>query len=212
MWNLRNRFFQWSLRIIALAAAAMLAFSAYSAYAIWTYGETNERVRADAAVVLGAAAWGDEPSPVLRERVNHAILLYKEGYAKLLIFTGGRAAADNQAESEVARSYAIRQGVPASAIRIETQSTITEQNMSYAYELGVQEGVRSWTIVSDPLHMKRAMIMAKHAGMEEVYASPTQTSAYQSTKSKLPFLLREVFYYTGYRITLPVRRALGYGL
>ncbi|MFB9329355.1 YdcF family protein [Paenibacillus aurantiacus] len=207
-----NRLLRWSLRLVIAAVVALLGFSTYAAFAIWTYGEKNQMVRSDAAVVLGAAAWGDEPSPVLRERVNHAVRLYKEGYAKLLILTGGRADAGNQAESEVARSYAIGQGVPSSAIRIETKSTITEQNMSYAYEIGVQEGVRVWTIVSDPLHMKRAMVMAKHAGMEEAYASPTQTSAYRTTKSKLPFLLRETFYYTGYWITLPVRRALGDGL
>lgn len=212
MFTIHNRFLKWSFRLVFAAMIAMFAFSAYAAYAIWTFGETNQMVPTDAAVVLGAAAWGDEPSPVLRERVNHAIHLYKEGYTKLLILTGGRADEENQAESEVARSYAIRQGVPASAIRIETKSVITEQNMSYAYELGAKEGVRTWTIVSDPLHMKRAMAMAKHAGMEEAYASPTQTSAYRTTTSKLPFLLREVFYYTGYWITLPFRRALGYGL
>jgi vancomycin permeability regulator SanA len=34
---------------------------------------------ADAAVVMGATVFRDRPSPVFRERINHAIDLYQEG-------------------------------------------------------------------------------------------------------------------------------------
>ena len=54
-------------------------------------------------------------------------------------------------------------------------------------------------IVSDPLHMKRAMLMAKDYGIP-AYTSPTTTSMYKSLKTKIPFLLREEFFYIGYRI------------
>lgn len=54
-------------------------------------------------------------------------------------------------------------------------------------------------IVSDPLHMKRAMLMAKDYGIE-AYSSPTPTSRYVSLKSKLSFLAREEFFYIGYRV------------
>ena len=33
----------------------------------------------DAVIVLGAAAWGNNPSPVFRERINHGIALSKKG-------------------------------------------------------------------------------------------------------------------------------------
>ncbi|MBY2477640.1 hypothetical protein KWV16_12200 [Clostridioides difficile] len=54
-------------------------------------------------------------------------------------------------------------------------------------------------IVSDPLHMKRAMLMANDYEIE-AYSSPTPTTRYISLKSKLPFLAREEFFYIGYRI------------
>lgn len=54
-------------------------------------------------------------------------------------------------------------------------------------------------IVSDPLHMKRAMLMAKDYGID-AYSSPTPTSMYRSIKTKLPFLAREEFFYIGYSI------------
>ena len=54
-------------------------------------------------------------------------------------------------------------------------------------------------IVSDPLHMKRAMLMAKDYGIEAC-SSPTPTTMYKSAKTQIPFLAREVFFYIGYSI------------
>lgn len=46
--------------------------------------------------------------------------------------------------------------------------------------------------------MKRAMLLAKDAGIE-AYTSPTKTSAYKTWKSKIPFIARETFFYIGYK-------------
>ncbi len=54
-------------------------------------------------------------------------------------------------------------------------------------------------IVSDPLHMKRAMLMAEDYGIC-AYSSPTPTTMYRSAKTQIPFLAREVFFYIGYSI------------
>ena len=155
-------------------------------------------------MVLGAAAWEDEPSPVLRERINHSIWLYENDYVDKIIFTGGNGEGDQYAESEVARDYAIKNNVNAEDILIETTSKITEENLKYAYEIAVEENFDTFTIVSDPLHMKRAILMAKNIGME-AYSSPTQSSVYKSLNSKVPFFLRELFFYTGYIFSLPFR-------
>ena len=53
-------------------------------------------------------------------------------------------------------------------------------------------------IVSDPLHMKRAMLLAEDAGIK-AYSSPTPTTRYISMRTKIPFLARETFYYIGYQ-------------
>lgn len=157
------------------------------------------------AVVLGAAAWEDEPSPVLQERINHAIWLYKNDYVDKIIFTGGKGKGDDDyAESEVARDYAIKNNVHPEDILIETQSKITEENLKFAYEIGVEENFSTFTIVSDPLHMKRAMLMAENTGME-AYSSPTQSSAYETFISKFPFFMRELFFYIGYIFSLAFR-------
>lgn len=54
-------------------------------------------------------------------------------------------------------------------------------------------------IVSDPLHMKRAMLQAKDYGID-AYSSPTNTSMYKSIKEKTKFLFRELFFLIGYKL------------
>lgn len=193
-----------TLRIGSFLIAVFLIFISYSAFSIWSFSDKVQLVKTDVAVVLGAAAWEDEPSPVLRERINHSIWLYENDYVDKIIFTGGKGEGDQYAESEVARDYAIKNNVNAEDILIETTSKITEENLKYAYEIAVEENFDTFTIVSDPLHMKRALLMAKNIGMD-AYSSPTQSSVYKTLNSKVPFFLRELFFYTGYIFSLPFR-------
>lgn len=193
------------VRLMLAIILVLFIFISYSAFSIWSFSNKVQHVKTDAAVVLGAAAWGDEPSPVLRERINHSIWLYENGYVDKIIFTGGKGEGAMYAESEVAKEYAINNNVNPEDILIETKSRITEENLTYAYEIAIQQNLRTFTIVSDPLHMKRAILMAKNTGTEEAYSSPTQTSVYKSLDSKIPFFLRELFFYVGYIISLPFR-------
>ena len=68
----------------------------------------------------------------------------------------------------------------------------------------IKENFGSCIIVSDPLHMKRSMLMAKDLNMK-AYSSPTPTTRYKSLKTKIPFLNREVFFYLGYCLARPFR-------
>ena len=51
--------------------------------------QQDERQPVDAIVVLGAAQYNGRPSPVLRARLNHAMALYRERLAPMIIVTGG---------------------------------------------------------------------------------------------------------------------------
>ena len=53
------------------------------------YSKLDEKTPCDAAIVLGAATINGEVSPVYRERLNHGIRLYENGYVDYLIMTGG---------------------------------------------------------------------------------------------------------------------------
>jgi uncharacterized SAM-binding protein YcdF (DUF218 family) len=184
--------------IIIMSALLFAAFLCFVASFI-AYGSGAVPVKADAAIVLGAASFGDKPSPVFRERINHAVWLYRNGLVKKIIFTGARDSSNEPAASTVASIYAEGRGVPIRDILGEDRSTTTEENLSCARELGVKNGLKTFLIVSDPLHMKRAMMLSEDLGLAASPA-PTPTTRYRGIGSRMQFLAREIYFYGTYAV------------
>ena len=181
----------WAWRLLLLA---LLWLVGVAAYIIWV-GQRDDAAPADAIIVLGAAAYDAKPSPVFEERIRHGIDLYKRGLAPKLIFTGGYGGVGARfSESQVARRYALRQGVPDKAILIESLSRNTHDNLRQARVLMQQHKLHSVIIVSDPLHMARALRISRDLGIRSV-GSPTPTSRFRSFATRWRFLLQEVYFF-----------------
>ncbi|OWY39070.1 multidrug MFS transporter [Xenophilus sp. AP218F] len=187
------------LRGFLLAMLVVLLGLAYVAWSIVDYGSDVDEPAADAALVLGAAAWGNKPSPVFRERINHAVKLYKSGKVQWIVFTGGTPEPGYPSEADVGRAFAAKQGVPMRVMLAETESRTTWENLSNARDLGNQFGIRTFLLVSDPLHMRRAVLMASDLGLR-AYPAPTQSSRFRTWSSWSRFLARETWLYLGYRV------------
>jgi uncharacterized SAM-binding protein YcdF (DUF218 family) len=183
--------------VSTLAIAASLL-----AWRIYSFRNTTSDGPADAAIVLGAAVWTTEVSPVFKERINHAINLYRKGRVRKLIFTGGQGNSGEPTEASAACFYALQSGLPASDILIEDKSHTTYENILNAKQLADAHGIRTVLIVSDPLHMKRAVTMARDAGLE-AGPSPTPSTRYQGIRSQLSLLAHETYYYSGYLLRRP---------
>ncbi|WP_457091767.1 YdcF family protein [Microvirga sp. P5_D2] len=182
-----------ALGLLVLAVAGILA-------EIAIYSTRSNAGNADAAIVLGAAVYTDRPSPVFEERIRHGVALYKGGQVQRLVMTGGRGPGDRLSEAEAARDWAVAQGVPPEAIVLEDASRTTQENLSLALPLLRKHGVGRVLIVSDPLHMRRAMVIAERLGIE-AQPSPTPTSRYVGWASWFGFLVREGYYLTRCRVT-----------
>ena len=166
---------------------------------IYRFSQKDETRSADAAIVLGAAVYRERPSPVFRERINHAIQLYEDGYVKALIFTGGVGQRDTLSEAEVGRNYALARGVPAEAIFIETTSTNTLENLTNAHLVARENGLESFLIVSTPFHMRRAISVANDLKLE-AYTSPTRSIKWISWFTQSLSFSREVAAYLAYLV------------
>lgn len=191
---------KWKRPIIYIALIVLFFIVicfAFSAFQIVNYGKTDEKKNADVAVVLGAGASDNGVSPVYRERINHGIWLYENGYVEFLLFTGGVGDGNHNSDAYMAKQYALSVGIPEEVILLEEQSAITEENLEYAKIIMDEKALHTAIIVSDPLHMKRAMLMAGDYGLDAC-SSPTPTTMYRSFRTKFPFLLRETFFYIGY--------------
>lgn len=153
------------------------------------WGRRDEARPAAAIVVLGAAQYEGRPSPVLRARLDHALALWQRGIAPRLILTGGRGPRDTTSEAEAGRRYAIRHGVPPSAIALETEGRTTSESLRAVSRMMQAEPDQSVVLVSDRFHMLRLVILARRLGMT-AYTSPTTTSPISANASES---LRYVF-------------------
>lgn len=185
-----RRLFGALVKLLLLCTLWLLGVAAWIVYV----GDRDQAAPADAILVLGAAAYDARPSPVFQERIRHALDLYRRGYADTLVFTGGYGYGARFSESQVARRYAMREGVPADAILIETLSRTTYENLREARALMLDRGLQRIIVVSDPLHMARALRLARRLGIDAV-GSSTPSTRFRSFRTRWQFLAREVYFF-----------------
>lgn len=153
---------------MALAALALLIL-VVPLVAAWHVSSVAKRdsLRAtDAVVVLGAAQFDGEPSPVLRTRLDHAYDLYQQGVAPTIITVGGNQPGDRFTEAEAGRNYLVSKGVPAADIVAVPEGNDTIASLQAVAEQMAGLGARSATLVSDPTHMARSLAIADRLGIQ----------------------------------------------
>lgn len=189
-----------TLRKVLLALFALaLIWCLYVAGSIYAYAQVDGTTPADVAIVLGAGVRNEQPSGIFRARIDHAIDLFERGVVDAIIFTGGVGTGNQLAGSEAARQYAIEHGIPESLIYFETVSQDTYENLAEAKSLMEARGFKTALIVSDPLHMYRAMAIARDLDMN-ANPSPTPFSRIDSVRAILNFIAREIVSVTVYFI------------
>jgi uncharacterized SAM-binding protein YcdF (DUF218 family) len=187
---------------LAIAGAVTVGLAAgYAAFRIIQQGDRDEQRPVDAIVVLGAAQYDGRPSPVFEARLEHAVGLYEAGVAPLLVVTGGKAEGDRTTEAAVARKYAEKHAVPASAIIGEDHGRNTLESLKGVAALLRERDLRRVVFVSDRLHMLRVLRIAQDLGLE-AYGSPTATSPSDAdTKPRIEALVHELGALGAYFVT-----------
>lgn len=180
-------------RLIALVVVALLAYPAWLAFQIWDQSRNDEVRGADAIVVLGAAQYNGEPSPILKARLDQATYLWQQDLSDTLIVTGGKREGDRFTEAQAAHMYLEEQGVPAGNIFEEEDGSTTFESLERVRDIAEDRGIDSLLLVSDPLHSERIKRMALDLGFEEAYTSPASyVHLNRSRETKAKELLREV--------------------
>jgi uncharacterized SAM-binding protein YcdF (DUF218 family) len=167
--------------------------------AVITWGSRDRAKASDAIVVLGAAQYWGKPSPVLKARLDHAVTLWRRGLAPRVVLTGGVGVGDTTSEAAVSRKYVLGEGIPDSAILLETTGRTTRESLRSVANVLRSRNQRNVILVSDPFHMLRLDILARRFGLVP-YTSPTRTSPisantgetwryYINESLKIPFVL-----------------------
>lgn len=201
LFHSRNGLRYYLFRGIGLSVLLIAGIFAIGVWQVYRTGAQALPVdaRADAALVLGAAAWDKRPSPVFRERINHAITLYQSHRVEKIVFTGGTPKQGYMTEAEVGRRYALKQGIPARDILFENTSRNTYENLRNIRPVLKTNGIQNIIIVSDPYHLARAREMAADLELD-ARISATPTTKFDEGKEKKRFLLQEGYALFLYRI------------
>jgi uncharacterized SAM-binding protein YcdF (DUF218 family) len=179
--------------IIAFVLVAAAILYTVSLLAVLVVSQQDQRRPVDAIVVLGAAQYNGRPSPVLRARLDHALGLYREGLAPLIVVTGGVGRGDTTSEAIVGRRYLMAHGVPAQAVVAQPEGRTTMASMTAVAAWLRSRGHQRVLLVSDPFHMFRLRLEARRTRLE-AYTSPTDSSPISDNPVlELRYLFREGF-------------------
>jgi uncharacterized SAM-binding protein YcdF (DUF218 family) len=190
------------LLIVLVIVAILLAPIVGSAIAVWRAAHTDEasRVsRADAILILGAAQYGGDPSPVFRGRLDHGALLYERGFADHIIVLGAGQKGDATTEAQAGTDYLVGRGIPDESIIPSPRGRTTQESIAAAAKLMRNRELDSAFLVSDPWHNLRIRRMARDEGIDG-YVSATWHSAAESQSTRLQGYARETFAYLYYRV------------
>ena len=192
-------------RILSLSLAVIFVagtlWVAHVDLEIRYYARHDQARSADAIAVFGAAEYDGHPSPVLRDRLRHALALYRQGLAPLLITLGGKEAGDIYSEGGVGRTYMIAHGVPEAHIIAETHSDNTEQSVANLAVIARKNNLRTIDVVSDGTHLFRIHELCKAYGLH-VYTSPRPLGRPIPESDHFRRVAHEIASYTAWRLHL----------
>lgn len=124
--------------------------------------ECEEITDVDCIVVLGAAVWGDKPSPMLEDRLLEGIELYQKGVSKKIIMSGDHGQNEYD-EVNIMKQFAIEKGIPSEDIFMDHAGFSTYDSIYRAKEIF---GAKKIIIVTQEYHLYRALHIANRLGIE----------------------------------------------
>ncbi len=172
-----------------IIGAPLLALS-IAAAVLWQ-ARTDEARSVDAIVVLGAAQFNGRPSNVLESRLDHAMMLYEQGYAPLIVVTGGSAPGDAFTEAEASRDYLMQSGVPESSILMENEGRDTWRSLQGVDRVLAATSIERLLLVSDGFHLLRAKLMARELGYDAFVSAAPESPIRPWSAAEFGYVVRE---------------------
>lgn len=153
---------------IILAAILVLGLSAYVTQSVkddiagvdsgssisMAEAEECKSIDPQCILVLGCAVWADnEPSPMLRDRLDAAIALYKAGVAPKILLSGDNSIAE-YSEPDCMLKYTLAQGVPPEDIFLDYAGFSTYESVYRSHAVFMADRL---IVVTQKYHLFRAL-------------------------------------------------------
>ncbi len=186
-----------SLLIPIIFVSSIFILYRYFYNSIETEASKNQIIKSDVIVIFGAAiAYRGRPSLILKMRIMQGLKLYKNGFSKYFILTGGVGWAP-PAESVVMKNILLKNGIPEKNIFLETKSKSTKSQVSYAISIIKKQKWKNALLVSDPIHMYRIKKYFSYSGIQ-AYSAPVRNIHLSKKKTHIYIkmeILKLISYY-----------------
>lgn len=189
------------IKVVAALVAALLLYVGVTFAQVWQAARDDQARPAEAIVVFGTAQYNGVPSPVLAARLDHAIKLYRDGLAPVIVVTGGNQPGDEFTEATASANYLIERGVPDTDVLREVSGTSSWQSLAAAANFLGERAISEVLLVSDPFHSYRIRAMASELGLDG-HSSPTRTSPIRGL-TEARYMVRET-------VAVAVGRVIGF--
>ena len=180
-WTLRRRRIGGGLMAFAFAWSLLWSIPWFSAQLRGTLADRNPVVaeaalpKADAIVVLGGGRYHGwmrrgsvDPDELKTSRLAAGARAWLAGRAPLIVLSGGGNGNGGPSEAEVMAEAIVKADIPASALVLEDRSASTDDNARLTATLLRQRGMRKVLLVTSTVHMPRASLLFRKAGIEVV--------------------------------------------
>jgi vancomycin permeability regulator SanA len=146
----------------------------------WVTNSTKDQIvslsdveRVDCILVLGAGVWADnQPSPMLKDRLDRSIELFEADAAPYLVMSGDHGQQDYD-EVNVMKDYAIKAGVDSNLIYMDHAGFSTYESL---YRLKYIFKAEKIIIVTQKYHLYRALYIANALGLDAVGVAAIEIS------------------------------------
>lgn len=144
-----------------LAAIGFSALFILICFNIWasSYDNVSVKQQCDAILILGAGIFTEEVTPMLKDRLDCALKLYRTNQHANIIVSGGQGPDEPISEALAMQRYLVAHGVPTQKIIMEDHSTSTYENIKFTKSLLVNRLPRNAKMicVTSQFHILRAL-------------------------------------------------------
>lgn len=202
---------KWSCYVFTIAALVVMFTPLANWLAAPLLAEAGPEMKTDVIAVLGGGAYSNGVlGGASNERLIKSVILYREGRARRIVFTGGKVVGVGAklghtvlgagtgegrfVEAALMRDIAVGMGVPAADCLVEENSLSTYENLKNLKVMMEKEGMRTAALVSSPLHMRRANAVARKLGIDFTSAPAFDATMQKTTPVARVHLMRDVLW------------------
>ncbi|MBE1442061.1 YdcF family protein [Paenibacillus sp. OAS669] len=182
---------------IALMTMLCIIAAVPLTYFVWMHSCRRSKESADALIVLGYRCDGNQIHPLLKERLDAALRLYREYHYRYLVLSGG-AVKSNRTEAEIMRGYLLDQGVPVERMILESRSRNTVHNLVNCKLILTERNLSTFVLISNSFHLRRMRYIMKTLGLTASLYAERNWSSILRLQWRLTF--QEI---RAFRLTLP---------